>query len=1179
MQVLFWADVNTMKTKAILFRGFLAAVLIGLVYGLFLLHTLEVHREVDNHIVAAIEEVNARIPSEYFDRAISSEVLTPQEYHHFRDVIREIAEEHTIANLYSMVEIEGKYYLTLFNHLTPYFLEYDPVQEGWLNLIKTSQDGQERWDTGEDSYGLTRTCVRRCCTPGGQKYLVGADVLVSEITGKRWSFLLRFLPTTRPLIVMSLVFGGLLLVLSVWMLRKRQLVLCLCTWLILLIVLGVGSSQIAAEDRIQTKTWRKALVDMTKVFAEQTMKMGHSKIVRPLCDSPEGEKAYKNILESHTRWCRDVDLIIYVTTYRLIGTLSEKKMEFIMSCPSDVDGDGQYSTKVEKGDPPFTPFYDDEAGTVYTWGKAFEDGFGGMTSFDSQVYSPLYGASLACVTPLYDEQGQVDGVLAVDFDIVKWEQITYVLLRRSLVLLGCVCTSILVISIFISHLLDFLVRTRRINRELADRTNWLIWSESKMEAVLAGNTAMVFYGPDGTIESVNSAMERMLGYTEEETVGRKLPEFYREMMHKRGLEIREGMIQGNYDDFRTDVPLIHKDGHTVWADVSVTAVRDASESIVQIVAICVDVTEERMLLENLQAAKNEAESASRTKSEFLATMSHEIRTPLNGVIGLSDLLLGTELNVKQLEYAEMIKVSGELLLYLINDILDFSKIEAGKLEIASEDFDILETVESSAAILASRARDRDIALCVSFSGTLPRRLRGDAGRIRQVLLNLIGNAIKFTDQGGVRVVVTPETWEEERVVLLFSITDTGIGIAEEGMNRLFKTFSQADASSARAYGGTGLGLAISRRLVELMGGEISVDSVVGKGSTFWFRVPFGCNKEISDCISNELFLCRQQETLHCVHSGGSFCVGASHFGQCSGLTLAGKRVLIVSSNDIVRISLSEQLATWKMRVSEARTGEEAMDILRHAIEKQQPFSLIFIDEPLEDELGKELAKMICGEPTFEEVGITWLRSFAVDVDKEPNPCECLRYLTKPIYYSALFDMVMTQLYEHQWSRFLEENKTRMPLMSSLLKRHFPDSEEELARESEEAVGLKVRAGRVLVAEDNRVNQIVIRNILEVSGYECLLAINGREAADLAKTERLDLILMDCQMPETDGYEATLLIRNWEREQGQLRTPIIALTANATQEDAEKCFAVGMDAFCSKPVDAKKLLKEMRKWIQ
>lgn len=1170
--VLLRSDENNMK--AILFRWFLGIVTFSLVYGLFQLHTLGVRREVDHKIVAAIEVINARIPSEYFDRAISAQALTPQEYHRLREVVCEIAEEYTIANLYSMVEINGKYYLTLFNRLAPYFLEYDPSQEGWLDLVKTSADGQERWDISEDSYGLTRTCIRRYYTPEGQAYLVGADVLVSEITRKRWAFLSHFLPKTQPLIVMSLVFGGLLLVLSVWMLRKQQVWLCLSTWIVLLMVLGIGSAQVTEEDRVQMNIWRKALIDITQVFAEQTMKMGHSKIGYPLHCFPEGEKNYADILESHTKWCREVNLVLYVYTCRLIGSLSDKKMEFIMSCPSDVDGDGTTETKIEMGDPPFVPYYDDAAQTIYVWGDAFEQAFDGKTSFDSQLYSPLYGTSLTCVTPLYDEAGEVEAVLAVDFDIVKWGRVTHVLLKRSLILLGCICSSILIISVFISHLLDFVMRTHRINRQLADRTNRLIWSEAKMEAVLAGNTAMVFYGPDGTIESANSAMEQMLGYTEDEVIGRKLPEFYRETMHERGLSIRNRMILGEDEGFRTDVPLIHKDGQTVWADVSVTAVRDASESIVQIVAICVDVTEERMLLENLQAAKNEAESASRTKSEFLATMSHEIRTPLNGVIGLSDLLLGTELKTKQLEYAEMIKVSGESLLYLINDILDFSKIEANKLEIASEDFDLLETVESSSAILASRARDRNIALCVSFVGTLPRRLKGDAGRIRQVLLNLIGNAIKFTDRGGVRVVVTPERWEAERVVLHFAITDTGIGIPEERMDRLFKTFSQTDASSSRAYGGTGLGLAISRRLVELMGGEIGVESKTGAGSTFWFRVPFGCSKEISDCIVGEQLLCQKQETMHCVHSGESFCVGSRHLGQDSGLTLEGKRVLIVSSNDIERMSLSEQLATWKMRVSEARTGEEALEILRHAVLKKHPVSLVFIDEPLEDDLGNDLAGMICKEPALKEVGIIWLRSFALEIEQGQKSCECMRYITKPIYYSTLFDMVMTQLYDHQWSHFVEENKTKIPMMSSLLKRHGTDS----GAEGEELVKPSVRSGRILVAEDNRVNQIVIRNILEVSGYECLLAINGREAAEMAQAEELDMILMDCQMPETDGYEATLLIRSWEREQGRFRTPIIALTANATREDAEKCFAVGMDAFCSKPIDAKKLLQEMRKWI-
>ncbi|MGL4942546.1 MAG: response regulator [Thermoguttaceae bacterium] len=601
----------------------------------------------------------------------------------------------------------------------------------------------------------------------------------------------------------------------------------------------------------------------------------------------------------------------------------------------------------------------------------------------------------------------------------------------------------------------------------------------------------------------------------------------------------------------------------VWTATEISVLRSTGGFIAS--AILRQEIEQSLLL-----ARDEAEKSNRAKSEFLATMSHEIRTPLNGVIGLSDLLLQTQLTAKQQEYAQLVKVSGESLLFLINDILDFSKIEAGKLEIEAEDFDPLNTVESVLGILASRAKAKDLHLGAVFDTGLPRIVRGDAGRLRQILLNLVGNAIKFTDVGGVQIIVQAKEWEDGKLTILFSITDTGIGIAEDKMHRLFKTFSQTDTSSARKYGGTGLGLAISKQLVHLMRGEIGVDSVDGQGSTFWFRIPFACSNPVHQCIEGGLRECETQQSSVCVYTQNALCVGLVHTGKVAGFTVKGRRVLLVSSNVVLRATIKRQLQTWDVIVEEAASTADALIMLNQSRSDDHPFELVFVDEEIENCTGAQFSQNIASDPVFTFQGVALITPFASETFREGWQDEGKIYhLAKPVYYSSLFDATMTLLYARRWVDYLVDIKDHNP---GLMRFSKPNNTAEDA-ESEQP---NAKKGRILVAEDNRINQMVIQNVLSDAGFENDVVINGREACDAVMNGTYDLVLMDCQMPETDGYEATTLIRHWEREHGQGHIPIIALTANATKEDVDKCFTSGMDAYCSKPIDTVKLFAEIDK---
>ncbi len=640
---------------------------------------------------------------------------------------------------------------------------------------------------------------------------------------------------------------------------------------------------------------------------------------------------------------------------------------------------------------------------------------------------------------------------------------------------------------------------------------------------------------DGKLTSFNAEAERMLGWRFEELNGKDIHSI---IHHHRAdgspLSFEECPIAlsiSKKNTYRSDDEIFfHKDGSRVPVSVVGAPLLDNGE-LIGSVACFRDSTLQKLIAQKLIDAKEAAEQALRIKSDFLSTMSHEIRTPMNGIIGMVDLLLDTPLHDEQIEFAHIIKTSSHLLLTIVNDILDFSKIEAGQLHIESIDFSIQHVLEGCANIIAIKAYEKSLSLSTFVDPEIPERLIGDPMRLRQILLNFLSNAVKFTSKGDVimRAILLNKT--DEIALIRIEISDDGIGISLESQQHLFQPFSQADSSTTRKYGGTGLGLSISKRLIELLNGRIGLESKVDAGTTFWIEIPFKI---------------LQQQPI--------FPIEQSH----------GKRILVVSENTESHDIYLRYLSAWGVLTNTTNNLDEMLHLLAEAQAIHQDYEVLMLVELKADDLFS-MIQAVRSKSCFKKLPIITCQD-TIDVNFKKKLLEngASTVLVKPVKKSALFDAIVTIFHPEEFAQ-IEKPNTR-----SLVQRDDLEKSDTV-----------LKNGRlILLVEDNLVNQKVAKHILKKLGYAVHVVNNGSEAVDSLEQLPCALVLMDCQMPIMDGFEATHTIREREMRMPEPKTriPIIAMTANVVQGDKEHCLKIGMDDYVTKPIDVMVLTNVLKKWL-
>jgi two-component system sensor histidine kinase/response regulator len=670
------------------------------------------------------------------------------------------------------------------------------------------------------------------------------------------------------------------------------------------------------------------------------------------------------------------------------------------------------------------------------------------------------------------------------------------------------------------------------DRRFSVQASALESSEQRYQQIV--ETALdAFVGMDasGKVTDWNAQAEKIFGWPRSEAIGKNLTELaipeHRREAHKRNLQqlLASGTIAN--PDERMEMAALHRSGREFPAEVAISIIRKGNTH--SFAAFIRDVTDRVRREEEREAAKLAAEAASQAKSEFLANMSHEIRTPLNGVMGMTDLVLDTDLTPDQRQYLETVKISADSLLTVINDILDFSKIEAGKTDLEETDFDLRESLDAIMRTLALRADEKGLELLCEVDPEIPRCVRADSNRLRQIILNLLGNAIKFTHKGEVALKVQKEIDETGGDLFHFTVSDTGIGIPHDKLETVFQPFAQADSSTTRRYGGTGLGLSISMRLVHMMGGKIWLQSEVGKGSTFNFTLRL----EVPESQSIEPDSILEPDSL------------------------VNIKVLIVDDNQTNLRILEAMLTRWGMRTTLVSGGEQALVQLFAALKAGDPYALVLTDMHMPTMNGFTLIERMRQVPEFAAATIMMLTSAGHQGDASRcKDLEVAAYLLKPIRQIELREAIMRVL-------GTRKPKAQVPLIT---------------RFSLESAQISARGMRILLAEDNAVNRLLATRILEKKGHFVVAAVDGVDALAALEKSNFDLVLMDVQMPEMDGFDATAAIRSKEKSTG-LHQPVVAMTAHAMKGDEERCLAAGMDGYLSKPIRQDELDAILERYAQ
>jgi PAS domain S-box-containing protein len=727
------------------------------------------------------------------------------------------------------------------------------------------------------------------------------------------------------------------------------------------------------------------------------------------------------------------------------------------------------------------------------------------------------------------KHGDLRRVVALNVAARQWQleftlPASYMVANRSLGVWLILAAGLMLTALVGILLLLIVGRTASVEQTVSRRTTELRESDERFRGLLeSAPDAMVIVKQDGTIDLVNAQTEKLFGYARHEILGKAIEVLIPGRFHGAHARHRDGYFgspRSRPMGAGLELHGLRKDGTEFPIEISLSPLQVGGDRIVT--ATIRDVTQRRQFEEELRGARDAALQASRAKSEFVANMSHEIRTPMNGVIGMTGVLLDTPMTPRQREIAETIRFSAESLLSVINDVLDFSKIEAGKMQVEAVDLNLLHVVERAIGMVAETVQAKGLELVLLVDPKLPPHLRGDPARLHQVLTNLLTNAVKFTARGEIVVNVTLDQLSETEAIVRMSIRDSGIGIAEESRRQLFQPFTQADSSTTRKYGGTGLGLVISKQLVELMGGTIEVESTLGEGSTFWFTARL--NRTAAD----------EPEALP---------------------GLRGLRALIVDDNATSRRGIIELMSAWGVLADEAASGRAALDLLAAADKRGAPYRFAIIDQVMPEMDGIALARLIRSDPRQAGVLLVLLQSQrGLNDPANLRQAGVKALLTKPVRHSDLYNSLLGLI----------------------------DTAQDAAPARPGTKAAAVNPGlrtdwRVLVAEDNPVNQKVAQHLLNRIGLRADFVGNGREALAALKDQPYDVVFMDCQMPELDGYDATAEIRRLEG--GHRHTWIIAMTAHAMAGDREKCLAAGMDDYLAKPVASHSLREALERFAQ